>query len=171
VSASELFSFLGLISTMHFAEDGGDLEAPKKLALRLRYSRHPMLMTKKAWRRIHPFSILFIALFHPLLNRAAAQSGQAADTRTVQVEMKNVTYHFSGRIAAHIIRLQGQLVPTRPGALVVFDDRNSFTLSLASAEIAISCNSSAQVLNEEFFPRPTPPSKALPWKAGTIGSS
>ena len=60
-------------------------------------------------------------------------------------------YHFGDRIAVHIVQLRGHLTPTKPGAIVVFDDRNSFALNLASAEIAISCKSLAQVLNEDAF--------------------
>jgi hypothetical protein len=65
--------------------------------------------------------------------------------------MKDVMYHFNDRTAAHIVQLRGSLTPTRPGSIVVFDDTNSFTLNVASAEIAISCKSLAQVLNENVF--------------------
>ena len=70
---------------------------------------------------------------------------------TVQVAMKNVVYHFSEPISVHIVHLQGTLTPTRPGAIVVFDDKNSFLLNLASAEITISCNSLAEVMNQSVF--------------------
>jgi hypothetical protein len=79
------------------------------------------------------------------------QSRQPLETGTVQVAMKNVRYHFSPSIVVHIIRLQGALTPARPGSMVVFDDKNSFMLNLASAEIAISCNSLAQAMNENVF--------------------
>jgi hypothetical protein len=65
--------------------------------------------------------------------------------------MKNVTYHYTEPIVVHIVRLEGELLPTNPRDLVVFDDKNSFTLALKSAEIAISCNALAQVLNENVF--------------------
>ena len=60
-------------------------------------------------------------------------------------------YHFTDRVAAHVVHLRGYLTPTKAGGIVVFDDRNSFTLNLTSAEIAISCRSLAQVLNEDVF--------------------
>lgn len=73
--------------------------------------------------------------------------------------MKNVMYHFSDPIAAHIIQLQGRLTPTKAGSIVVFDDRNSFLLNLDSAEIAISCNSLAAVMNQNVFNAPDAPIK------------
>lgn len=94
--------------------------------------------------------LLFLALVNPLPNSAAAQT-PASNAHDVQVAMKNVMYHFTDRIAVHIVQLQGHLTPAKSGAIVVFDDKNSFTLALASAEIAISCNSLAQVLNDNVF--------------------
>ena len=78
-------------------------------------------------------------------------SRRPSDSGTVQVAMKNVVYHFSEPVTVHIIHLQGTLTPTRPGAMVVFDDKNSFILNLASAEITISCNSLAEVMNQNVF--------------------
>lgn len=65
--------------------------------------------------------------------------------------MKNVLYHYTDRVAVHIVRLDGKLTPTKPSSLVTFDDKNSFSLVLTSAEIAISCGSLAEVLNENVF--------------------
>lgn len=96
-------------------------------------------------------SLLLGALLNLSPQQTAAQSDQESEAHPIQVAMKNVMYHFTDRIAAHIIRLQGQVLPIKPGSLVVFDDRNSFMLNLTSAEIAISCNSLAQVLNEDVF--------------------
>jgi low affinity Fe/Cu permease len=84
--------------------------------------------------------------------------------------MKNVMCHFNGRIAAHIVQLRGYLTPTKPGTIVVFDDTNSFTLNLASAEIAISCKSLAQVLNENVFSAHDAPIKDAPIKDVSIES-
>jgi hypothetical protein len=106
-------------------------------------------------------SLLLGVLLNLSPRSTAAQSSNASEAHVVQVAMKNIMYHFTDQIAAHIIRLQGQLVPTRPGALVVFDDRNSFTLDLTSAEIAISCNSLAQVLNEDVFSSADAPIKDI----------
>jgi hypothetical protein len=92
-------------------------------------------------------------------------SPRLSDSGTVQVVMKNVMYHFSEPIAVHIIHLQGTLTPTRPGAMVVFDDNNSFILNLDSAEITISCNSLAEVMNRDVFE-----AAHAPFKSVTIAS-
>jgi hypothetical protein len=104
--------------------------------------------------------MLFAVLSNPLL-KVAAQSSEAADTRPVEFAMKNVTYHYSEPVAVHIAQLQGELVPTKAGAIVFFDDKNSFTLHLNYAEIAISCNALAQVLNENVFSSSDAPIKHL----------
>ncbi len=110
--------------------------------------------------RIFLSLMLFAVLSNPLL-KVAAQSSEAADTRPVEFAMKNVTYHYSEPVAVHIAQLQGELVPTKAGAIVFFDDKNSFTLHLNYAEIAISCNALAQVLNENVFSSSDAPIKHL----------
>jgi hypothetical protein len=106
-------------------------------------------------------SLLFGALFNPLSNQAAAQAKEVPDDHAVQVAMKNVMYHYTEPAAVHIIRLQGELVPTKADAIVVFEDKNSFNLRITSAEIAISCNALAQVLNESVFSAADSPIKNL----------
>ena len=86
---------------------------------------------------------------------------RVSDGGAVQVAMKNVVYHFSEPISVHIIHLQGALTPTRPGAIVVFDDKSSFLLNLASAEITISCNSLAEVMNQNVFSAADAPIKKV----------
>jgi hypothetical protein len=92
--------------------------------------------------------LLFPALRWP---HAAVQSAETAVNPAVQVTMKNVTYHYTDAIAVHISRVEGRFLPAKPGSMVVFDDNNSFTLALDSAEIAIGCNALARVLNENVF--------------------
>jgi hypothetical protein len=104
--------------------------------------------------------MLFAAVPNPVLN-AAAQSSESADTRPVEFAMKNVTYHYSEPVAVHIAHLQGELVPTKTGAIVFFDDKNSFNLRLYYAEISISCDALAQVLNENVFSSSDAPIKNL----------
>ena len=57
-------------------------------------------------------------------------------------------YHFSDDIAAHILYLEGDLIPTKPDKMPVFDDDRSFMISIRSAEIAVSTDSLANVLNQ-----------------------
>lgn len=117
-------------------------------------------MTIKALRAMFFFSVLALTLSPPLPKPASAQSGEGSDTH-VQIAMKNVTYHYTEPIVVHVVRLQGALLPTRPGTTVVFDDKNSFVLALESAEIAISCNSLARVLNENVLSASDAPIKSL----------
>jgi hypothetical protein len=101
-----------------------------------------------------PLSVLASAQSNPLPpheSSQAAASSAASSNHEVQVAIKNVMYHFTDPIAAHIIQLEGHLVPTKPGAIIVFDDTNSFLIAVASAEIAISCSSLAQILNINVF--------------------
>jgi hypothetical protein len=102
---------------------------------------------------------LFLVLLSSPFTPAASRVSQSSDR--VEVSMKNVTYHFTDQIAVHIAQLEGYLSPTRAGSLIVFDDRNSFTLNLASAEIALSCNSLAQLMNQYVFSAADAPIKDL----------
>ena len=63
--------------------------------------------------------------------------------------MRNVMYHFTDSVAVHIRTLQGQLVPK--GELPVFDDKQSFTLDIKAAEIAMTPDSLGNVLNSYVF--------------------
>ena len=78
------------------------------------------------------------AAFNVPLDHLAAQTGEPSENHAVEIAMKNVMYHFTDRIAVHIVQLEGHLLPTKAGATVFFDDKNSFTLAMASAEISIS---------------------------------
>jgi hypothetical protein len=104
---------------------------------------------------------LFLVTFHLASNPAIAQSTESPDTRPVETAMKNVTYHYSEPVAVHIVELHGELVPIKAGSIVVFDDKNSFDLHLTYAEISISCNVLAQVLNENVFSSPDAPIRNL----------
>jgi hypothetical protein len=116
-------------------------------------------MMGKRVKRLLGFALVLSWMFN-LANRASGRVGDTYDTTAVQVAMKNVMYHYSDRIAVHIRALQGQLTPIKSDT-VVFDDKNSFTLALTSAEIAISCQSLAQVLNENVFSSADAPVKKL----------
>src|SRR5579862_3205157 len=79
-----------------------------------------------------------------------ARAENAEDT-PVEITMKNVMYHYGPQVSVHIFQLQGRLLPVKAGAIVVFDDKNSFDLAIDGAEIAISCGALAQVLNGDVF--------------------
>jgi hypothetical protein len=117
-------------------------------------------MNNKAWLRVAVSSMLCVAALVPPPELDAVRLESAAD-QPVQVAMKNVMYHYTGPVAVHVVQLQGELLPVKPGTIVIFDDKNSFTLALAYAEIAISCNALAQVLNENVFAAADSPIKQL----------
>jgi len=118
-------------------------------------------MTAKRWCRISLYLVFLAAPSRSSLLEAGAQSSETADTRPLEFAMKNVVYHYSEPVSVHIAQLQGELVPAKPGSIVFFDDKNSFDLRLRYAEISISCNALAQVLNENVFSSSDAPIKSL----------
>src|SRR5258706_16309944 len=66
---------------------------------------------------------------------ANGQNKPADSTRIVHVQMRNVMYHFTDEIAVHLRMVAGDLVPAAGNEFPIFDDKNSFTLRLKSAEI------------------------------------
>lgn len=108
-----------------------------------------------------PFIVLLLLACVSLPKLGQAQSKTPSESRDVHIAMKNIMYHYSSPVAVHILQLQGELLPAKAGNIVVFDDKNSFTLSLASAEIAIGCGDLARVLNEKVFSAAAAPIKAV----------
>jgi hypothetical protein len=74
--------------------------------------------------------------------------------------MHNVRYHFTDDVAVHIQDLRGELLATKNNAIPVFDDKNSFVLSIADAQITISATAMSSVLNS-YILRPDSPLKDI----------
>jgi hypothetical protein len=89
-----------------------------------------------------------IALPRPI---SQEKSRPEHESGAVQVQMRNVMYHYTDNIAVHILRFGGELVPTTSGRPPVFDDKNSFSLHIAAAEISLDTKSLANVLNTNVF--------------------
>jgi hypothetical protein len=103
-------------------------------------------------------ALLLLPLIWALLPAAAQpDSSQGA----VQAEMRNVMYHFTEPIPVHIAYLKGELVPIREGGIPVFDDADSFFLSIESAKISITTDSLANVLNQYVLVSADAPIKAV----------
>lgn len=83
----------------------------------------------------------------------------ASAAKTVHAEMHNVMYHFSDKIAAHIRALSGELEPVGGKDMPVFDDKNSFNLRIANAEIAMNTASLTNAFNSYVFASPKSPLK------------
>ena len=95
---------------------------------------------------------------------AAQDHGEPAvpdEAHAVQVQMRNVSYHYSAATSVQIGRLEGKLVPTPPNSMPVFDAKDSFILHIDSAEIAISAASLANVLNSQVFAAKDSPLKDI----------
>jgi hypothetical protein len=82
----------------------------------------------------------------PAMLAASSQPDPAPGA--VHAEMRNVMYHYTEPIAVHISYLKGELVPTQPGGMPVFDDANSFILSIQSAKLSITTDALAKVMNQ-----------------------
>jgi hypothetical protein len=90
---------------------------------------------------------------------ARVQESQAPEKQTgaVHVQMRNVHYRFSDGVAVQIYSLNGALVPVGNNEFPIFDDKNSFKIRIDSAEIAISTEDLANLLNSYAFARPNSP--------------
>src|SRR5690242_10029481 len=103
--------------------------------------------------RVRLFCVMLVCV-----GNLAAQGGGAS--KSVGVEMRNVMYHFTDSVAVHIRALKGQLTPIK-GDLPVFDDKQSFTLEIASAEIAMTPDNLANVMNSYVFAKRDAPLKDI----------
>lgn len=86
---------------------------------------------------------------------------ESTKTNAVQTEMRNVMYHFTESVAVHILELHGALVPVRQDGLPIFDDSRSFNLEISSANITMTTDSLANVLNQYVFVASEAPLKDL----------
>jgi hypothetical protein len=75
--------------------------------------------------------------------------------------MRNVMYHYTEPVAVHIAYLKGELLPTQPAGMPVFDDADSFSLSIQSARISITTDALADVLNQYALASADAPIKAV----------
>src|ERR1700758_5777117 len=66
-----------------------------------------------------------------------AQDHPKESARSVDVQMRNVLFHYTDQVSVHIRTLRGSFVPL-DGEIPVFDNKNSFALKILSAEIAIT---------------------------------
>jgi len=92
---------------------------------------------------------------------AQAPVSQQSPPGEVRVQMRNVMYHYQNNVAVHIIRLGGALVPAHEGSIPVFDDKNSFQLHIDAAEMTVTPQAMANVLNSYVFTAKDAPVKDL----------
>src|SRR5437588_879348 len=94
---------------------------------------------------------------------------KGSKTPAVQVDMRNVMYHFTDQVAVHILQLHGLVLPTQGARLPVLDDVQSFTFVIHYAEIAIGTDALSNVLNQYVFAAPDAPIKDI--AVSTAGNS
>lgn len=79
----------------------------------------------------------------------------------VHTQMRNIFYHYTDRIAVRIFWLDGAVLPTHEGSIVVFDDAKSFYIAIDSAKIAIGANALSQTMNDHVFAGKDAPLKKI----------
>jgi hypothetical protein len=79
----------------------------------------------------------------------------------VQTQMRHTDFHVDSTIVLHIDFLRGELQPTSPEHSPYFDDKNSFTLAIDSARIAIAPQNLGDLLNRYTFAYPGSPLRRL----------
>lgn len=130
-----------------------------------------MNMTHPVGRRSITAGAFLIAPLVVLTIMALAmqkQESTADQSHTVEVQMRNVMYHFTDSIAVHIRSLNGRLIPVK-GVLPIFDDKDSFNIQIDSAVIAITPESLTNVLNSYVFAGPHAPLKNISIRVDSEG--
>ena len=94
---------------------------------------------------------------------------KGSKTPAVQVDVRNVMYHFTDQVTVHILQLHGLVLPTQGARFPVLDDVQSFTFAIHFAEIAIGTDALSNVLNQYVFAAPDAPIKDI--AVSTVGNS
>jgi hypothetical protein len=92
--------------------------------------------------------------------RNGVSAPNSAGSSPVQATMKNVDFHLTDRIIVHIATLNGKLTPNQ-SAMPVFDNKQSFSLDVDSANITVSTTALSNDLNDYVFAKPGAPLKKL----------
>jgi hypothetical protein len=96
-----------------------------------------------------------------LASAAQATPPSRQSAAHVHTQMRNIFYHYTDRIAVHIFWLDGSVVPTSEGSIVVFDDAKSFYIAIDSAKIAIAANALSETMNDHVFAGKDAPLKKI----------
>ncbi len=110
---------------------------------------------------IIPWVALLIACFTIPTTLASQDSKPEQGGGAVRTAMRNVKYRFAESVSVQINYLNVALVPTGENTMPVFDDKNSFKIHIDSAEIAISPQDLASLLNQFVFAKPGSPLSAI----------
>jgi hypothetical protein len=91
----------------------------------------------------------------------ASTQDRPSEKGAVRAEMRNIFYHYTDTITAHIVYLQGDLIPSGTVEFPIFEDPNSFAVDAHAAEISITTAALANVLNQYAFAAPDAPIKSI----------
>jgi hypothetical protein len=106
-------------------------------------------------RAIAAFIALLVACFTFSAIVAAQDSKpQQRGDGAVRLAIRNVKYRFAENVSVQINYLSGALVPVGDHEFPVIEDKESFKVRIDSAEIAISPQDLANLLNQFVFGRP-----------------
>jgi len=112
------------------------------------FHKTPHVFSKSQVLVMFALSILFSFTLVPF--SAAAQTA-AEHANAVQIQMRNVNYHFTDTLSAYVKTLRGEIVPTGKNEFPTLDDKNSYNVRVTSAEMIIATDSLAKVLDSYVF--------------------
>ena len=92
---------------------------------------------------------LFLSVVLAILSGSRVKPAEPA--QPVSVDFQNVNFHLGANAVLEVRRLQGALLPTKPGSPPSFDDLKSYTLRVDSGEVAMHPSSLTAVLNTWVF--------------------
>jgi hypothetical protein len=75
----------------------------------------------------------------------------AEPAQPVSVDFQNVNFHLAEDVTLEVRRLQGDLLPAKPGSPPSFDDLKSYILRVERGEVAMQPSSLTAVLNKWVF--------------------
>jgi hypothetical protein len=87
-------------------------------------------------------------------------AAQPAATRAVRIEVRNGLFHVTDNVVLTVDRLDGWMIP-RAGQVVSLDQKNSFTLQVASAETRMKASDLTSLLNDYLLPHAKTPIKNI----------
>jgi len=95
-------------------------------------------------------AIVMAAWATPVTYRTVHSPPALAPRDPTQVEMRNVDFYVDPEIVLHIHRLRGT-IRSKSGGPVLFDDKRSLVIHLASAEVGLNANDITALLNKYVF--------------------
>jgi hypothetical protein len=95
--------------------------------------------------------LVWFAFLCALVAGATVRTSADEPAHVVQVQMRNVNYHFSDTLSVHINSLRGELVPAGKNEFPILDDQSSYTIRITAGEMTCPVDSLAKILNSYVF--------------------